>query len=393
MVETCLRIDETGDRAAVARPFLRAMVWQEEDDDDRIQGLVNTLRDDGSTSVVKERAARQIAEYCDDWDEENKTRVRRSGGIDALLRLADRIEIFEPSLEKFVALALWRLSRIPEKNRTAILNGGGVEPLVRLVDVGRSDDAREGATAALVNLMGFRTQEICALVIDVGGLTPLVRLAQEATTDGAKIAAAMALKLIAEHENFKNCVRDAGGIGALCSLVMSEDATARIREEAAWALSYLVQKNAENKRALGAVKGVFSALLSIVEANNNENAQTVIANSGVTILCRVLKGRRKSDTAAAVSTAGEDEDFQDDNNDSLKAAAAAALIPLAENNEPVKVAIYNQGVVPCFSRLLNASDDKIKELATVMLCILTGVRARDGEPSSKPTLCRSSSLS
>mmetsp|Transcript_16438 Transcript_16438/g.53526 ORF Transcript_16438/g.53526 Transcript_16438/m.53526 type:complete len:232 (+) Transcript_16438:55-750(+) len=167
-------------------------------------GQLAAARDD----ATRERAARSIAAFCDDWADGNKVAARDAGAIGPLVDMLGR-----PRCSEVGALALWKLSRC-DANKRAIAEAGGIPPLIQVLKSGTLV-AKENAGAALCNL--GRTTDNKVAIAEAGAIPPLVDLVADRVENAAVVLANLADSNAAN----KITIRRAGAIPPLVDLLTS----------------------------------------------------------------------------------------------------------------------------------------------------------------------------
>ncbi|KAL8542697.1 hypothetical protein ACS0TY_003538 [Phlomoides rotata] len=123
------------------------------------------------------------------FDDRNREAIAATGGVEALVALANSSSNASPGLQERAAGALWGLS-VSEANSIAIGQEGGVLPLIVFA---RSDveDVHETAAGALWNLAFNPSNAL--LIVEEGGVSALVHLCSTSASKMARFMSALAL--------------------------------------------------------------------------------------------------------------------------------------------------------------------------------------------------------
>ena len=364
---------------------------------------------------------------------ETRQAIAQQGAIDPLIALL-KCDGQRRSSE-YAAAALSELSHIPA-NKVAIDKGGGITPLVALLGDDNLLQASKGHAAATLarlateilrdrddSLTNKRRNDresreskegLAALAISMGGkiasagaIPPLVGLLSGDMGDEAQEEAAGALLALAETEQSRRLMTDAGGIaplvlllgslndkargyaeGALVRLSIEKstrviiiqrlvgmllpDTTSAAKEQATAALVNLARESTENRMSI-LEAGAIPKLLSLLE----EGATKVVENA-VSALSQLAFQNRRNQSAIAnangvavlVQTLTRNAQVKDAAGNRLSELTAEAIWNMASDNKHNQSAFLKEGANPTLVALITNPNSKLQTNAAGALAAL-----------------------
>lgn len=380
-------------------------------DEDGVTPLVAMLND--RQQLVCEQAACAIKRLALN-NKDTQTQITKAGAVEPLITLLDGDGA--DRAQEYAAAALSELAQIVP-GKAGIDRGGGIQPLVALLsDSHRQPESKRYAAAALARLSGTlsslvehvrsdapstRLHACCALlaafaeepqeeqnqkvkkkgaaevvvqsqvalppkqtvtksemIANAGAITPLVNLLNGTRGEEAQQESAGALWALADHENNRMAITEAGGIAPLVALLGCENGKAREHAELA-----LVRLSIEGANRVIIIEQLVGMLADARGTAAQEQAAAALANLA----------RESEDNRTSIRKADGIPrllNLLSGNSVKAKENSASAISELAHKNVENQRAIANAGGIPKLVATLIAGSADVKNVTGIRLCTL-----------------------